>query len=42
MTNSQLKELIIDSFCYSEFDLDDVEQVQFFCWLLWALGLVDS
>jgi len=42
LTDSELKEIIINTFCYSEYDLDDIEVVQFYCWLLWALGLTNS
>lgn len=42
MIDSELKQLIIDDFCFSEYDLDDIEVVRFYCWLIWALGLTNS
>ena len=43
MTDSQLKEALIDCICYDEFfDWDDLELVSFWDWLFWALGLTNS
>jgi len=41
ITNAELKKMIIADFCY-QFDLDNIEMVEFFTWLIWALGLTNS
>jgi len=40
MTDAELKQLIIDQICFEcDFTLEELE---FWTWLVWALGLVDS
>lgn len=41
MTDSELKETIMDIIC-SQLDFDNIEMVEFYTWLLWALGLTNS
>jgi len=39
--DSELKEIIMNNFCYS-FNVDDTYVIEFFTWLVWALGLNNS
>lgn len=41
LSDSELKQVIMDTIC-SQLDLDNIEQVQFYTWLIWALGLCNS
>lgn len=41
MSDSELKSLIIDQIC-EELDLDNIYEVEFYTWLIWALGLCNS
>jgi len=40
MTDSELKEILIDIICY-ECDFSE-EELEFWTWLIWALGLTSS
>ncbi|MEA1965113.1 MAG: hypothetical protein U9O41_08360 [Candidatus Aerophobetes bacterium] len=41
MRDTGLKELIINQIC-EEVDLDDFIEVEFYVWLVWALGLQNN
>ncbi|MEA1965183.1 MAG: hypothetical protein U9O41_08720 [Candidatus Aerophobetes bacterium] len=41
MEDTRLKELIINQIC-EEVDLDDFIEVEFYTWLIWALGLQNN
>ncbi len=41
LSNTELKNLLIDQIC-EEIDLSDPIQVEFYAWLIWALGLQNN
>ena len=41
ISDSDLKEAILNEIC-EEVDLDDIYEVEFYTWFIWAMGLCHS